>query len=112
VLAELRADTAAWQPMVDSAHTLPRELRSVFDFRFDPGRYRGLDVPTVLLAGAESPPQLRIGVDLLHAAFDAPVWVMPGVDHEAVTTGPAVLSTTIIKLLHEEVVKHPRFSGG
>jgi hypothetical protein len=37
---------------------------------------------------------------------------MPGVDHEAVTTGPAVLSTAIIKLLREEVVKHPGFSGG
>ena len=112
VLTELRADTAAWQPMVDSVHTQPRELRTVLDFTFDASRYRDLDVPTVLLAGAESPPPLRIGVDLLHAAFGAPVWVMPGVDHEAVTTGPAVLSTTIIKLLHEEVVKHPGFSGG
>ena len=33
VLAELRAETAAWKPMVDSVHTFPRELRSVMGFR-------------------------------------------------------------------------------
>jgi hypothetical protein len=34
-LGQLRADPAAWQPMVDSVHTLPREFRSVDEFRFD-----------------------------------------------------------------------------
>jgi pimeloyl-ACP methyl ester carboxylesterase len=105
VLAELRADTAAWRPMVDSAHTLPRELRSVADFRFDPGRYGDLSVPTVLLAGTDSPPELHVGVEILRAALGAPVRMMPGVDHEAVTTGPAVLSAAIIELLRAEVAR-------
>lgn len=96
VLAELRADTAAWQPMVDSVHTLPRELRTVAGFGFDADRYQGIAVPTVLLAGLASPPEMHVGVHLVHDAVDgARVVTMPGVDHEAVTTGPEVLVAAI-----------------
>lgn len=100
VLAELRADAAAWQPMVDCAHTLPRELRSVSAFTFDAVRYRALGVPTVLLAGTDSPPELHVGVGLVRDAVDGSrVVMMPGVDHEAVTTGPDVLTATLMDLL-------------
>lgn len=100
LLAELRADAAAWQPMVDCVHTLPREMRSVSAFTFNAARYRALDVPTVLLAGADSPPELRVGVGLVRDAVDgARVVTMRGVDHEAVTTGPDVLTATLTDLL-------------
>ncbi len=95
-LAELRADAAVWRPMVDSVPTLPRELRSVIAFAFDAARYRALDVPTVLLAGSESPPELRVGVDLVRDAVGGSrIITMYGVDHEAVTTGPEVLIASI-----------------
>ena len=42
VLVELRADRAAWQPMADSVHTLPRELRTVAAFVFTATRYSGI----------------------------------------------------------------------
>jgi hypothetical protein len=103
VLAELRADTAAWKPMVETAPTLPRELRSVLGFRFDADRYRQLAVRTVLLAGSASPPEMRHGVDLLHAATGAPIVEMAGVDHEAVTTGPDVLIEAITGSLGAEL---------
>ena len=91
---------AAWQPMVDCVHTLPRELRSVSAFTFDAVRYRALDVPTVLLAGTDSPPELHMGVGLVRDAVDgARVVMMQGVDHEAVTTGSDVLTVTLIDLL-------------
>ncbi len=92
VLVELRADRAAWQPMADSVHTLPRELRAVDSFVFTAPRYQEIDVPVVLLEGTESPPELRAGIGLAHAAIaGSRVVLMPGVDHEAVTTGPDVL---------------------
>jgi pimeloyl-ACP methyl ester carboxylesterase len=96
VLVELRADRAAWQPMADSVHTLPRELRAVDRFVFSAARYQGIDVPVVLLEGTESPAELRVGVGLVHAAIaGSRVVPMPGVDHEAVTTGPDVLVTAL-----------------
>jgi pimeloyl-ACP methyl ester carboxylesterase len=96
VLTALRADTAAWQPMVDSVHTLPRELRTVAGFRFDTARYSGIEVPTVLLAGTASPPEMHVGVHLVRdAVAGARVVAMEGVDHEAVTTGPDVLVAAI-----------------
>jgi hypothetical protein len=60
-LGQLRADPAAWQPMVDSVHTLPREFRSVDEFRFDAARYRNITVPTVLLRGAAEPTEPASG---------------------------------------------------
>jgi pimeloyl-ACP methyl ester carboxylesterase len=39
-----------WQARVDAAHTIPRELRAVKAYRFDPERFRELEVPN---AGAE-----------------------------------------------------------
>jgi len=100
-LGQLRADPAAWQPMVDSVHTLPRELRSVDVFRFDAARYRNVTVPTVLLRGAQSPPSLHVGVELVHDAIaGARVVTMPGVDHEAVTTGPDVLIAALTEALN------------
>ena len=99
VLVELRADRAAWQPMADSVHTLPRELRTVAAFVFTATRYSGIDVPVVLLEGRESPPELRVGVGLVHAAVaGARVVTMAGVDHEAVTTGPDVLVTALTRV--------------
>jgi pimeloyl-ACP methyl ester carboxylesterase len=96
VLAELRADPVAWQPMVDSVHTLPRELRTAGGFRFEADRYAGIDIPTVLLAGTASPPEMHTGVHLVHEAVaGARVVSMEGVDHEAVTTGPDVLVAAI-----------------
>lgn len=108
VLAELRADTAAWQPMVDSVHTLLRELRTVTGFRFDAARYAGLDVPTVLLAGSASPPEMHVGVHLVHGAIaGSRVVPMEGVDHEAVTTGPDVLVAAITEALRATATLYP-----
>jgi pimeloyl-ACP methyl ester carboxylesterase len=105
-VAELRTIPEAWQPMVDCAHTIPREVRSGAAFRFDAARYAALDVPTVLLAGTESPAELGIGVGLVQGAVaGARTVTMPGVDHEAVTTGPQVLVDAILGAVGGEVAR-------
>ena len=48
-----------WQTRVAAAHTIPRELRAVKAYRFDPERFRHLGVPTLLLSGGSSPAALR-----------------------------------------------------
>jgi pimeloyl-ACP methyl ester carboxylesterase len=98
-LAELAA-SASWPALVATAQTLPRELRSVEAYRFDPERFRGLRVPTVLLEGDESPAELRVGVRLLEKAVpDARLVTVPGVGHEAVETGPEIFAETVLACL-------------
>ena len=99
-LSALRA-SQSWAALVSTAHTLPREVRTVERYRFDPARFRRLALPAVLLVGDESPEPLRVlGTDLARRAFPhAPVVGMPGVGHEAVETGPAVFADTVLACL-------------
>lgn len=104
-LAALRADPTTWEPMVDCAHTLPRELRAVGSFTFDAGRYRSVAVPTALLRGSESPEEMHVGIELVRGAVaGSRVVTMDGVDHEAVTTGPDVLVSALRGVLEREAV--------
>ncbi len=83
-----------------TAHTLPRELRAVDAYRFDPERFRSLSVPTVLLDGDQSPDEIRLGVRLLDEVLpDSRLVTMPGVGHEAVETGPEVFAETVLGCL-------------
>ena len=78
--------------MVACAHTSTREARSVAAFSLDAARYTNLSVPTVLLAGQESLANFGIGIGLVSGGTaGARVVTMPGVDHEAITTGPQSL---------------------
>lgn len=55
-LARLRSEPA-WQARLAAAHTLVREMADA-DYVFNPGRFRTLAVPTLLLVGENSPPFL------------------------------------------------------
>jgi len=56
--------------------------------------------PTTLLAGSLTGPELRVGVELVRdAVAGARVVTMADVDHEAVTTGPAVLTAALFDTL-------------
>lgn len=54
-LALSRADPS-WPGRVAAAHTVVREVRAVEAYRFEPGRFTFLAVPTLLLDGGERPP--------------------------------------------------------
>jgi pimeloyl-ACP methyl ester carboxylesterase len=98
-LAQLQAGPS-WPALLATAHTLPRELRSVEHYRFDPQRFSRLDIPTVLLAGNESPDALQIGVRLVNETLaNSRVITMPGVGHEAVETGPETFTTAVLDAL-------------
>lgn len=98
-LAELEA-SESWPALVATAHTLPRELRSVESYRFDPERFRGLSAPTLLLDGDQSPDEIRLGVRLLDEVLpDSRLVTMPGVGHEAVETGPETFVQTLFGCL-------------
>ena len=80
-----------WGARVAAAHTLPRELRADDVYYFDPARFAGDRVPTLLLLGGDSPPFFKAAIEKVHAALpDSKVVVMPGQQHTAINTAPAL----------------------
>ena len=95
-----------WPDRLAFAHTLPRELRAVRRYVFDPARVAGLRVPTLLLLGSESPPFFRQAIEALHAALPASeVVVLPGQHHNAMETAPALFAEAVHRFLRD------RFDG-
>lgn len=80
-------DAPNWQQRVDGAHTLPRAIRGVDEYEFDPARFADLTTPTLLLAGGESPPWLRDGTSALDDALpDSRIVTFDGHGHVAMLT--------------------------
>ena len=72
-LARMRA-LPSWANRVAAAHTVVREVRAHDAYRFRPERFSSLTVPTLLLAGSESPRGEAESTAMLAAALPAPGW--------------------------------------
>src|SRR5918998_1223682 len=89
-----------WQTRVAAAHTIPRELRAVKAYRFDPARFRDLGVPTLLLSGGTSPAALRKAAEAVDGALpDSRIVVMPGQGHAAMDTGTDLFTAEVLHFL-------------
>ena len=87
-----------WQARVDAAHTIPRELRAVKAYRFDPERFGDLRAPTLVLSGGESPAALRKAAEAVDEALpDSRIVVMPGQGHAAMDTGTDLFTTEVLR---------------
>jgi pimeloyl-ACP methyl ester carboxylesterase len=94
----------AWPARLASAPTLPRELQAEAQYTFDPQRFRTLLTPTLLLTGSDSPDFLKRGTDVVAAALpNCRVVVMPGQDHIAMYTAPALFAAELIGFLLDEL---------
>ena len=97
-MVEYLRSQPVWQARVAAAHTIPRELRAVKAYRFDPERFRGLGVPTLLLSGGESPPPFREAGEAVDEALpDSRIVVMPGQGHVAMDTGTDLFTTEVLR---------------
>jgi pimeloyl-ACP methyl ester carboxylesterase len=87
-----------WQARVDAAHTIPRELRAVKAYRFDPERFEDLVVSTLVLSGGESPAALRKAAKAVDEALpDSRSVVMPGQGHAAMDTGTDLFTSEVLR---------------
>lgn len=99
---ELTKSMPAWPSRVATAHTLPRELRAHEAYRFQPDRFRGLSIPTLLLLGGDSPEFFRAAIDVLAAALpNARRVVMPGQQHVAMESAPDLLVQEVVSFLKQ-----------
>ena len=103
-----------WQARVAAAHTIPRELRAVKAYRFDPGRFGDLRVPTLLLSGGDSPSALRKAAEVAgEALLDSRIVVMPGQGHSAMDTGTDLFTTEVLRFIAadpQQAPPQPRFA--
>jgi pimeloyl-ACP methyl ester carboxylesterase len=90
----------SWPARVAAAHTIVRELRIDDGYRFDPQRFADLSVPTLLLAGGDSPPFLQESTAALAEALPgARVVTLAGQQHIAMDTAPDRFADEVLAFL-------------
>lgn len=85
-----------WPIMLDNALTLPAELRSARRYRFDPSEVAGLAVPTLVLVGELSGPEVVDAARQVSEALpDARTVILPGQGHGAMFTAPDLFASEL-----------------
>jgi pimeloyl-ACP methyl ester carboxylesterase len=94
-IADMRA-AANWPERVAYAPTIAREARISDGWQWRPDGFAGIRVPTVLLTGSESTPELAAITSSAAAAIPgARVHVLEGHGHMAVRFAPAVVAEVL-----------------
>jgi pimeloyl-ACP methyl ester carboxylesterase len=100
---ELVTAAPSWPARVAAAHTVVRERLTDESYRFEPEQYAGLDVPTLLIAGSDSPPFLQASTAAVAAAVPgARVVVLEGEQHVAMDTAPDRFVSAVLGFLRED----------
>lgn len=100
--AEIRIlqSQSSWNGRLAAAHTIPRELRAVDGYRFDPVRFKEFMMPTLLLLGGDSPALLKAAIDTVHAVLPSSrLVILPGQKHVAMNTAPALFLNEVLSFL-------------
>ena len=93
--ASLR-ERPVWPLMLHNALTVPAELRAVRHYRFDPAAFAALAVPTLLLVGELSDPEVAAVSHRIAAVLpDARVATLPGQGHGAMFAAPDLFAAAI-----------------
>lgn len=93
----------AWEGRLAAAHTIVRELHAVQSYQYDPARIAAVTVPTLVLAGGDSPAGVRAICDrIVDSVPNGRLAVMPGQQHVAIDTAPELFSRLVVEFLAEE----------
>jgi len=93
-----------WQTALRNASVIPAELESLAAARYDLEGLRGLDIPTLLLVGGQSPASNRSPAETLASALprgSARLEALPGQGHGAMFTAPELFAERVIEFLEE-----------
>jgi pimeloyl-ACP methyl ester carboxylesterase len=93
----------SWAGRVAAAPTVVREQRVEERYRFDPGRFADVRVPTLMLAGGETSPDLLASTEMLASALpDVRVRRLAGQGHVAMLTAPDMFVREVVAFLREQ----------
>ena len=97
---EMLRSLPAWKARVAAARTIAREMKADQEYKFIPQRFQGLNVPTLLLLGGDSPPFLKKATELVYKALPmSRIAIMPGQQHTAMNTAPGLFVTEVLNFL-------------
>ena len=100
--AQLARDhrTSSWSASVAGVAVLERELQVENEYRFEPGRYADMTVPTLVLAGAESPTTVRADAKAVADGLpDARLTLLAGQRHGCHHRAPELFAETALDFL-------------
>lgn len=91
-----------WPSRLATVHTITREFRAFFGDTFDPQRAARIAVPVLLLAGTDTPEELRDDPEAVAAALpDARIAVLEGQQHIADVLAPELFAERVLEFLRE-----------
>jgi pimeloyl-ACP methyl ester carboxylesterase len=89
-----------WKGRIQLAPTIPREMALERVYTFDPQRFSGLQVPTMLLLGGDSPEFMRRATEAVDGALpDSRIVVLPGQQHIAMDLVPELFVREVLDFL-------------
>ena len=99
-IAALR-EGPGWDSRVAAAHTISREGNGLRNFpRFDPERFRHVDLPVLLVLGDESPSEEKAYLDLVHKALkNSSLVTLPNQAHLATRRAPDLLAREMVTFI-------------
>jgi pimeloyl-ACP methyl ester carboxylesterase len=100
--AQLARDHRApsWSASVAGLAVLDRELEVENEYRFVPARYVDVIAPTLVLAGAESPPSIRADAEAVAAGLpEARLTLLAGQRHGCLRRAPGLFADTVLDFL-------------
>jgi pimeloyl-ACP methyl ester carboxylesterase len=89
-----------WEVRVQLAGTVARELAALQNYQFQADRFAGLETPTLLLLGSDSPPSAREATERVAAALpNSKIVVLAGQGHIAMDTAPELFAREVRRFL-------------
>lgn len=90
----------SWEARLALSTVTAREVRAEDAYTFRPERFAGVECPTLLLVGEQSPPGMRATVEAISRALpDCRIEELPGQEHIAHLVAPELLAHKVLDFL-------------
>lgn len=100
---ELQRSQPAHAARLAGMHILVHEARALEQYSFDPARYSGVTIPTLLLVGGASPAWAQKATQAIHQALPhSRVAVLTGQQHIAMDSAPDLFVGAVMSFLNEQ----------
>ena len=98
----MRSQAEAWEARKANVGTVPREVRALARYVFDPARFADVQAPTLVMVGGDSAPFVRrTGNEVVRALPNARLLALPGQQHGAMYTAPDLFVAEVMGFLEE-----------